>query len=157
MSGELMIREAVIDTTVEDLQEENRRLRADLRDAKMDAMRARQDTDRALAALRKQLGPLYRALQAVFGELDAAGVQDGDGPQPRTDARVTAVWNSWKEKMPGGPARIIDALLLHGDLTTPQLKITAKMATQTVYDSIARLKKAGLIDKNGGKFSLKQV
>jgi hypothetical protein len=114
-----------------------------------------------LSALRRQLGPLYRALQAVFGELDVAGVEGGGGESTTSSStpKVTAVWESWKQKLGSNtaPARVIDALLQHGELNVAQLKVAAKMANQTVYDSIHRLNKLGLINKNGGKFSLKTL
>ena len=110
--------------------------------------------------------PLYRALQAVFGELDAAGVTD-DAPQrspaaqandaPATDARTKAVWESWKSRLPPACGKVIDALLLHGELNQAQLKVAARLGTSTVSDSVYKLNKAGLINKNGGRVSLKQL
>lgn len=114
--------------------------------------------------LRQQLSPLYRALQAVFGELDAAGVTDSAAPaaaagvpQAGPDARVTAVWESWKSRLPPACGKIIDALLLHNELTQAQLKVAAKLGTSTVSDAVWKLNKAGLINKNGRRVSLKQL
>jgi len=139
---------------IEALQQDN----ADLRRELSRAIQAKRASEQGLSALRKQLTPLYRALQAVFGELDAAGVDDS-GPANNATPRVSAVWESWKQKLGTNtaPARVIDALLGHGELNVAQLKVAAKMANQTVYDAIHRLNKLGLINKNGGRFSLKQL
>lgn len=153
------------DQEVERLQAENRKLKRQLSDAETEGARAREDADRALGMLRKQLSPLYRALQAVFGELDAAGVGTYEHPDPVPSSmgaqptRVAAVWESWKLKLgaTSAPARVIDALLIHGAMNVPQLKVAGKMANQTVYDAVSKLNKLGLIDKNGGRYSLKQL
>lgn len=134
-------------------------------DARIEARRAKEDAARALSMLRKQLSPLYRALQAVFGELDASGVsEDGAAPAPSTaaaqpqDARVRAVWDAWKQRLGGTVAKGIDALLLHGELDTAQLAIAAGLDKRTVTNTVIyKLNAAGLINKNGGRFSLKQL
>lgn len=146
---------------IKELRDENKKLARALADANVRAERAEEDAARALTALRRQLTPLYRALQAVFGELDAAGV--GDEPQASVpssagapNARVSAVWASWKEKM-GAAGKVIDALLLHKELNTQQLAIACGIDRTTVPNYIHKLTKAGLINKNGGRFSLKQL
>jgi len=154
------------DAEIEKLRGEIRELRRQVSDAQVEAERAREDANRALSSLRRQLHPLYRALQAVFGELDAAGVTD-DAPQrspaaqandaPATDARTKAVWESWKSRLPPACGKVIDALLLHGELNQAQLKVAARLGTSTVSDSVYKLNKAGLINKNGGRVSLKQL
>ena len=40
------------------------------------------------------------------------------------DPRKAAVWEDWKRKMPGIPARFIDALMLHGELRRPNCDST---------------------------------
>lgn len=147
------------------LETELRQARRELSDAQVDAERARADASRALSMLRRQLSPLYRALQAVFGELDAAGVTD-EAPSathaPETSAagrsaKEMALWSDWKAKLPPGCGKVIDALLLHSDLNVKQLKVAAKMGENSVYQATSRLGQAGLINKNGGRFSLKQL
>jgi len=149
---------------LEVLRLEIRSLKRAVSDADLRADRAREDADRALGTLRRQLSPLYRALQAVFGELDAAGVTDTapasaaaapsvDAP----DARTKAVWESWKSRLSPACGKVIDALLLHGELNSVQIKVAARLGTSTVSDSISKLYKAGLINKNGGRFSLKTL
>lgn len=154
-----------VDPEVERLHARVRTLEREVSDAKIEARRAREDADRALSALRRQLGPLYRALQAVFGELDAAGVSEGaqssaappPPPMSGTDPRVAAVWENWKQRLSPACGKVIDALLLHGDLNNAQLKVACRLGTSTVSDCIYKLNKAGLINKNGGRFSLKQL
>ncbi len=91
-------------------------LREQLRASQRETATARRESSRALAALRKQLHPLHEALKMVFGELDAAGVEDSaDAP---VNPRTSAVWESWKSKLPGRTAQIIDALLLHGEMNS---------------------------------------
>ena len=165
MSDELvLLRGTVIDSDDEnreveaDLRDEIRRLKAELLATRRDLDHAHAEATRALSSLRKQLGPLYRALQAVFGELEAAGVDDdptftAEGTSPRT----TAVWASWKSRLPGGPAKIIDALLLHHEMNTQQLAIATGVHRNSIPAMIYKLNKAGLLNKNGGRFSLKSL
>jgi hypothetical protein len=150
------------DQQLEALRAENRRLQRAVSDAELAAGRAREDADRALSNLRRQLNPLYRALQMVFGELDAAGVTDTAAPStapataptaPATDPR----WESWKQKLPGRAAEIIDLLLLHGEMSRNQLMAAMHVGKDVVRVTMSRLNVAGLINKNGGKFSLKPL
>jgi chromosome segregation ATPase len=164
--GEVVETDDPRDTRIEQLEREARTLRRSLADAELQASRAREDADRALSRLRTQLSPLYRALQAVFGELDAAGVTEdartsvaasGAAVPSGADPRVAAVWEAWKSRLGGGCAKVIDALLLHSDLNTQQLAIAIGLHRTTIPALIHKLNKAGLINKNGGRFSLKQL
>lgn len=150
--------EPLEDSRLDDLTEEVRELRRELSQAKAETALAKRDAGRALSALRKQLGPLYQALRMVFGELDAAGVDDGvsDAESQSADPRVAAVWASWKSRM-GSAAKIIDALLLHREMNTQQLAIATGLHRTTIPALIHKLNKAGLLNKNGGRFSLKQL
>lgn len=140
----------------EDAQrDEIRELRAELSRARADAAKSKHEATHALSALRKQLNPLYRALQAVYGEMDAIGVEEGAATAPTS--RMSAVWENWKSKMPGRPAQIIDALMLHGAMNSTQIAIAIGIHRNNVPQLIFRLNKAGLIDKNGTKYSLKQL
>lgn len=155
MSEALVLHGTVVDDIQEELRElraENLQLRRELQKARQDAAQAHAEAGRALGALRKQLSPLYRALQQVFGELEDVAMDEGP-----TSPRVSAVWENWKTKMPGYPARIIDALLLHRDMNTSQLAIAVGCHKQRISEGIVKLNKAGLIDKNGGRFSLKDI
>lgn len=108
-----------------------------------------------LANLRQVLGPLYGGLRLIFGEMDAMGV--GSSSASSVDPRVQAAWDNWKQKLGGTAARFIDALLLHGEMTQTQLRIAVGCAKGTVPGVVCNLNKAGLLNKNGGKISLKQL
>lgn len=140
---------------VDALREENRELRALLSTARRDADAAKLEAARALGSLQTVLSPLYRALQRVFGELDAAGVDDRDA-RPM-DARVSAVWDAWKAKIGGQPAQLIDAFLLHGEMTAAQIAIAIRVNPKNVAQVVHKLNKAGLIQKNGNLYSLKRL
>lgn len=140
-----------------ELREENARLSIALKHANAEAAQARTDTNRALSALRKQLSPLYRAIQAVFGELDAAGVEDGTGPTQPVDARTAKIWESWKTRLGPTCGKAIDALLLQNDMNQQQLAIAVGISRQHASNIISKLNTTGLINKNGGRISLKQL
>lgn len=104
--------------------------------------------------LRDSLSPLYKGLKAIFGELE--GMDLGTAPV-ETNSRVSAIWSDWKQKFPGHPAKAIDALLLHGSMTQGQLRIAVGCATGTISNVVSTLNRAGLINKSGGKISLKEL
>lgn len=164
MAGELTIFEPGVDTRdtqIAELKAEVRGLKADVARAQAEAHQARRESARALSALRQQLAPLYRALQMVFGELDAAGVEEPaaapQGAAPASNARVAMVWEEWKKRLGEGPGKIITALLLHGEMNTPQLVVATGYHRKSIGNFISKLNTTGLINKNGGKFSLKQL
>lgn len=163
--GTAPLLDAASDGRVEDLERQVARLRGELSDARHELARVREDSNRALTALRRQLQPLYSAMQLMFGHLDDAGVS-GEAPASTAaaaapgapaDARVTAVWEAWKSRLPPACGKVIDALLIHGDLSNQQIKVAARLGSSTVTDSIYKLNKAGLITKNGGRVSLKTL
>lgn len=147
------------------LEADLRQARREAGDAQVEAARAKEDAARALSMLRRQLGPLYRALQAVFGELDAAGVTDEaaeTAPEAAPtvggrSAREMAIWTDWKSKLPPACAKVIDALLVHSDLSVKQLKVAARLGENSVYQATSRLGQAGLVSKVNNRFSLKQL
>jgi len=153
----------VADERIERLERENRQLRRERDDAQVEARRAREDAARALTALRRQLQPLYRALQAVFGEIDAAGLAEsmpldpGSASASASDPRVSAIWQSWKTRLGPQCGKVIDALLLQPGMNTTQLAIAVGTRRQNIPNLIFKLNQAGLIDKNGGRFSLKEL
>jgi hypothetical protein len=152
---------------IDDLERQVAKLRGDLSDARHELTRVRENANRALKPLRQQLSPLYRALQRVFGELDDAGVPDVPFGAPSSvatsntsgtvDARTAVIWDSWKSKLGPQCAAVIDALLVHPNLNTTQLAIAVGKNRNTIPNLIYKLNQAGLIDKNGGRFSLKQL
>jgi len=157
MSEELVLRGEVVSDHAEEvrlLEQEVRRLRRELAMANGEIAKAKSEAAKATAALRKQLAPLYRALQSVFGELDAIGSNESESaPSPR----VSAVWEAWKSKLGPQCARAIDALMLHSEMDTTRLAIAMGTNRRNIPNIIYKLNQAGLINKNGGRFSLKQL
>jgi hypothetical protein len=113
--------------------------------------------EQGVSRLREALTPLYSGLQMIFGEIDSTGVQAAATATSGLDPRKAAVWEDWKRKMPGIPSRFIEALMLHGELTQTQLRLHAKCAQGSVAGVVSQLWKAGLINKNGGRISLKEL
>jgi hypothetical protein len=128
------------------------------KDAATVAKQASADAIAAIRALRKQVQPFYDALRMIMGEItrvEAEAVTSTTGPvhSAGRDPR----WDSWKVKLPGRPAEFIDLLLEHREMTGRQLAAAARCDPRTVTRAIFVLNKAQLINKNGGKFSLKEL
>jgi chromosome segregation ATPase len=144
-----------------DLEQENYRLREQLSDKEDELRRERVKTatiERGVSRLREALTPVYSGLQMVFGEIEATGVgsttaSSSDGMDPR----VKAAWDNWKDKLGGLPARFIDALMVHGPMTQTQLRIAVGCAAGSVAGVVCTLNKAQLINKSGGRISLKEL
>lgn len=107
--------------------------------------------------LRTILNPLYLALQAVFGELDPLTTSSSVSSSGMLSPQAKAAWDNWKSKLGGLPSRFIDALMLHGPMTQTQLRIAVGCAARSVTNVVYTLNKAGLINKSGGKISLKEL
>lgn len=138
----------------ESLRDEIRDLRAQLTVARHEAQQAKREAARAVSRLRQVLSPLYNALRDVFGELDAVG---GDDPAaPAMDSRQKAIWESWKQKMPGKPALAIDALILNGEMNSQAIAVAIGMHRNNVPKVMHKLNLAGILGKNGNKYYLKQ-
>lgn len=146
--------EDVRDQELAELRAENAELRADLQAAKDDGRRAKRDIERAVAALRTQLKPLHLALKAVFGEIDAIG---GEDAPKAVDSRTSKIWESWKDRLGPTCGKAIDALLLQNDMTQQQLAIAVGISRQHASNIISKLNTTGLINKNGGRISLKSL
>ena len=141
------------DALIEQLQEEVAELKRELRVAQAETAQAKRAGGAAVSALRHQLEPFYRALKSLFGELDKFEVVDVSPEGTKT----SAVWEAWKSRLGRTAAKCIDALLTHRELNTQQLAIAAGLNRNTIPNIIYALNKAGLINKNGGRFSLKEL
>lgn len=137
-------------SATDDLREEIRDLKEQLRDARNETAIAKREAGRALSALRKQLNPLYQALQMIYGELDAVGVDDA----PMASG---AQWDEWKRRLGPACAKVIDALLLGGEMSVKGITASAKMGQQTVYQATSKMGQVGILVRNGSKFSLKKL
>ena len=157
--------ELVDERPVRNLEREISVLHAKLREAQAANDRLVEQADeaqRVLRPIRRQLEPFFNALQVLFGQLDAAGVEiagrDAPGAStPPVNSRAAAVWESWKRKLGGKAAEIISALLEHGEMSVEQLRVATHSGRQTIYEVTSRLNKLGLINKNGGRYSLKEL
>lgn len=118
-------------------------------------------TDQGLRELRTVLQPLYNALKRVFGEMDGMGVSGSSVAEVNlaegVSPRVKAAWDNWKTRLSPMAGRFIDALMIHGAMTNTQLRIAVGCRATSVTNSIYELNKAGLINKSGGKVSLKEL
>jgi hypothetical protein len=148
---------AVLPNPHEQIAELRRQL-ADVQDALREERAKNAQGAAAVTELRRQLSPLYNGLRAVFGEMEAIGMGEVAAQGGGIDPRKRAVWDAWKQRMPGIPSKIIDALLLHGALTQTQLRIHAQCARSSVPNAVMQLNRAGLINKDsGGRISLKEL
>lgn len=111
--------------------------------------------ERGVQRLREVLGPLFDGLKLIHGEMDAMGIEGSSASS--VDPRKAAVWEDWKRKLGGQAAKAIDALLLHGALTQSQIRLHVGCATGSTAGIVYQLNKAGIINKNGGKISLKDL
>lgn len=146
-----------------DLRQENadllravERLTREISDVRQELQRERlknSTIERGVQKLREVLGPLYNGLQMIHGEIDAMGLEDST---PKT-APKSAIWEDWKQKLGGKPAEAIDVLHLHGEMNAVQLRLHLHCGNDYIYNVISKLNKAGLINKNGGRISLKEL
>ena len=141
------------DQTILSLREQLRRANEDL----LTERRKNAGVEAGVGELRQTLSPIYHAFQQVFGMIEDIGI--GEVAATGT-TKSNAAWDSWKQKLGSNSAaaKIIEILMVHGELTHTQLRIhigTSRM--QTVYDAVSKLNKAALLNKNGDKFSLKEL
>lgn len=112
----------------------------------------------AITSLRRQLSPLYRALQGVFGELENfSETPDTASSSPSLDDRKREIWGVWKEKLGNACGRIIDALLVHGTMSRTQICIATGISGGNIARPISKLYTANLLNKDGNSYSLKQL
>ena len=143
------------------------RLEEDLRNARQELFKLRNQSAaaaNAIASLRDMLAPWRRVILGLWGEIELAGVTGVPTPTATQDSapvaspKSLAAWTLWKQRLPGFPSRMIDALLEHGELSVAQLVVAAQCPRkQTIYDAASKLQKLGLINSNGGKYSLKSL
>jgi hypothetical protein len=141
---------------VQCLEDENRKLRRDLEDATTEKDRIA----RTVKNLQGTLAPFHRALNILFGEMELAvgtmSVSNFDAPPSTSTSGNDPRWESFKNRFPGVGARIIDALLIHGDMQVTHLATFVKAAKGTVYNAGDKLSAAGAITRAGGIWSLKR-
>jgi hypothetical protein len=150
------------DDAVRELRRQKNELEDNLRIARqqLDDLRIEKERlERSLRALRNQLSPLHRALRAVFGEIELAIGEEiatpaataAAAPGAPSTAAADPRWQSLKESFPGVPAKIVDALLVHRELTITQLGTVVKAHYDSVQKALVVLRKAGAVNQDGGK------
>lgn len=140
------------DQRIELLTREVERLEGELRAAKLETEKVRAENGRAISALRKQLAPLFRALQMVFGEIDA--VSEGDVGVPQADTK----WESVKQRLAPRLRDAIDILLVQKAMKRTQLAAALRMDYSNCNKNvIGVLLRQGLLLDNGRELSLKEL
>ncbi len=113
--------------------------------------------DQGMRSLRRQLSPLYKALQQVFGELDELAPEVS--AQPAASMGVAGnnndYWATWKSRLRPAVGRVIDALIETPHLGSTHLAATLRMDPRTVRDALASMRKVGILATSAeGKHSL---
>ena len=101
-----------------------------------------------IANLKKQLEPEYRAYQALFGDLEQ--VDNGHFAD-------SGAWDTWKEKLGAGPAKIITLLIERGPCTKVQLKTLAGYSRRSMDNYFSALNSNQLIEREGDKIKLRAL
>lgn len=133
-----------------------------------DNLRAQLDTAREqirhahapVRAIQRILDPLHKALAALYGEIDAAGIGDigmpaGEGApagQPISETKYAA----WKQRLPPSCGKIIDALLIQ-PMNGTQLKTACRLGSTSITTGLSILLKNNLIEKDGSLNRLKRI
>lgn len=152
MSSRLLVGE-VVDPLADDL-DRLQRLTADqqnqivdLRDALAQVKLERDTLKQATDGLRRLLAPLWGELQHIPQSATVVGTTVS-GSDPRLE--------SAKKRMPGKPAELIDLLLEHGPMTVTNIIAIARWGKNSVYQTVSKLMKAGIVVNNGGRYTLKE-
>lgn len=157
IDAEVVDREAEL----QPLHDEIERLEGELRKMRQERDKARADgmaAISAVSALREQLSGLYRALRAIFGEIDLVAEPEmsvGRSEQPSQGGAASAAWDAWKSRLGVPCGKIITALQLHRSMNQAQIAIATRIDRRNVPTYLSRINKAGLINKNGNEYSLK--
>lgn len=159
LSGPIAV---VPDVDIDDLKRKSQALQRRIDDLELELQKQKNEVKRAvhaIANLRDVLNPLHRAMKLIFGEIDSVDLPDY---QPYTTTTVadgnSPAWDTWKQKLGGKKAKFIQAMLdTSHPMTSEQLRISTHTGRSTVPQIIHELKKLGLIEKNGDKYSLKQL
>src|SRR5690348_15033645 len=119
------------------------KLRDNISELKVDLNLVTQERDAARSELDSIKKCAAEMMSRMFG---AANLQwtGGDGAQveaqtEQSNGRKAAVWEAWKQRLGGGKAKVIDALLLHGHMNTTQLAIATVLHRTTIPGVVAEL------------------
>jgi len=137
--------------TVEKLQVEVTRLDAENHDLKRELTNLRG----ASANLRRVLGPLHRAVNMIFGELD----EIGEGQETGSTAGNPSKWDAVKQRLQPRHREVIDLLLIQGSMGRKQIAAALKMDYANCAKNVigVLLRQGWLVDNGREGVSLKQL
>lgn len=118
-----------------------------------DAGRELEQTQRVIVAIKKILGPLHEVLGVLFGEIEEIG-----GVDAHLD--ITPVSGKWQligARVGGKQKQIIDLLLLQNQMSVKQMSKAMHCAYNTADSNARAMREAGLLEKNGAQYSLKNL
>jgi hypothetical protein len=113
----------------------------------------------AVKAIQKHFKADFMVLRAVFGEIEAVGLEDEPGTVSAASpsaGKLSPRWEMLKQRLGGRQGEFID-ILQHGEMSAAQVRAAAHCDIRTAYAVLQKMKDAGLVSKNGGKFSLKEL
>jgi hypothetical protein len=135
-------------------------LEQELQKAKEEAVAAKlgaRDAVQAIRALREILEPFHTAIRMIYGEISRVEVGEVGTESMRSGSLgLSPKWEMMKQKLGHREAQIIDALQ-HGGMTAKQLTPVLHWDIKTVYAFTKKMKDAGLLENDGGKFSLREL
>jgi hypothetical protein len=134
-------------------------LEEELRQAKEEARQAKQaaaDSVTAIRALRKIIEPIYKAAAMIMGEISRVDAEHVVTEFPGESNGLSPKWQMMREKLGHREAQIIDTLQ-HGGMTAKQLTPVLHWDIKTVYRVTQKMKDAGLLNNDSGKFSLREL
>jgi FtsZ-binding cell division protein ZapB len=124
------------------LEDENRKLRRDLEDAQAEKERL----SRSVKHLRDMLGPFYRGFRALFGEIElAVGESVANGAAVSQSSNSDPRWESYKKQLGNIAGEIVDALLVHNEMTLMQLAKLLHHDYKTIAKIAGQLRSAGAV------------
>lgn len=109
---------------------------------------------RAIANLREILNPVHQGLRAIFGEIEAVGVNEVTPAAAAGGSAPSSYWDEMKKRWPGKATDIISVLLLQKSLNATQLAHATRSGINTVYKAVEKMVNAGVVQKSGKIYSL---
>lgn len=103
---------------------------------------------------RAQLGNILHALRAVFNgsPSDTAAASSTSAVQPPNEVS----YRMWKERLPSGCGKIIDALLIQ-PLSQFQMRSACKMGASSISAGLKILRNNKIIELDGDLFRLRKI
>lgn len=141
------------------LVEENRQLHIKVRQLDEALRMERLSAEAARACVRELtriLDPFRRAIALIYGEIDLAGLTGEPSAPAARPSGSSPAWDTWKRKLGGKKAEVIEALESH-PMSRDQVRVATSSGWSTVDAALAYLKSVGLIEKTGNKWSLKSL